>query len=388
MKVFEIGTGYTSIPAKMGAATEIVVEELGKVFEEENIDYTIFDIKDENRLKTNLNIKEVNVPKCFRKNDVSLGIMHKLKRIIYSIKLADRLKKEIKNSNEEIAIHFHNQYNMFFFLKIVPKKMLKNVRLYYTVHSYIWNNEWDDITEIIKKRYFQEVECVKKADKVFVLNNITIEHFIKHLGIDENKIVLIDNGVNTEIYKPLEEKKDEFTFFQCGSVCNRKNQLGAIKALTPLLKKYKNINYMYAGGIIEQEYKNSIDKYIEENSINNQIKYAGELKPGTELNEYYNRGKAFIFPSTAEAFSLVILEAMASGLPVIMNRKSILEVSKDLERVLLFFDNEESLKKIIENKIFNEEERQKISKASRKIILDKYSWKVVADKYLKEFKFY
>ena len=32
MKIYEIGTGYTSIPAKMGAATEIVVEELTKSF--------------------------------------------------------------------------------------------------------------------------------------------------------------------------------------------------------------------------------------------------------------------------------------------------------------------------------------------------------------------
>ena len=28
MKIFEIGTGYTSVPARMGAATEIVVAEL------------------------------------------------------------------------------------------------------------------------------------------------------------------------------------------------------------------------------------------------------------------------------------------------------------------------------------------------------------------------
>ena len=30
MKIIEVGTGYTSIPANMGAATEIVVEELVK----------------------------------------------------------------------------------------------------------------------------------------------------------------------------------------------------------------------------------------------------------------------------------------------------------------------------------------------------------------------
>ena len=63
MKIIEVGTGYTSIPAKMGAATEIVVEEISKVFEKEKINYEIFDIKDEERKETNLKIKEVYVPK-------------------------------------------------------------------------------------------------------------------------------------------------------------------------------------------------------------------------------------------------------------------------------------------------------------------------------------
>ena len=38
MKIYELGTGYTSIPAKVAAATESVVEELTKAFLQMNID--------------------------------------------------------------------------------------------------------------------------------------------------------------------------------------------------------------------------------------------------------------------------------------------------------------------------------------------------------------
>ena len=38
MKVYEIGTGYTPIPANIGAATEIVVEELTKSMMKKGID--------------------------------------------------------------------------------------------------------------------------------------------------------------------------------------------------------------------------------------------------------------------------------------------------------------------------------------------------------------
>lgn len=384
MKIIECGTGYTSIPAQMGAATEIVVEELGKAFESLGINYVIYDVEDEQRAETKLRIHEVSLPKFLRKKDTTLGIVHKLKRVFYSLNLAKELRKEIKKSNEKIMIHFHNQYNMFFFLKTTPKKMLKNVKTSYTVHSYIWNNNWDNIKKTVKKKYFQEVYCVKNADKVFVLNNITIEHFVTKLKINKNKIFKIDNGVNENIYFPIENNKTkEFVFFQSGSVCERKNQMSALKNLTPLIKGPENVKYLYAGGIIDKEYKNNIDIFINENSIEKNVEYVGELKPGKELNLIYNKASAFIFPSKAEAFSLVILEALSCGLPVIMDKSAIKEVDKELENVILFYKNEEEFLKIVKEKLLDEKNRMKISKMSRQLIEKKYSWNAVAKVYLK-----
>lgn len=385
MKIIECGTGYTSIPAQMGAATEIVVEELGKSFEKQGVSYVIYDVKDEDRKKTTLNIHEVPLLTIFRKKDITLGIMHKLKRVFYSLSLAKELRKEIKNSSEKICIHFHNQYNMFFFLKTTPKQIKDKVKIYYTVHSYIWNNTWDKIESTINKKYFQEVYSVKNSDKVFVLNSITRDHFVNQLNIDKSKIVKIDNGVNTEIYKPLNKKNDELIFFQSGSVCERKNQLGALEKLKLFLINDVNTKYLYAGGIIDKDYKQKIDKFVLDNNILNHVLYAGELKPGIELNQYYNKAKAFIFPSTAEAFSLVILEALSCGLPVIMDRNVIKEVDKDLENTILFYKSQEEFDEIVKNKIYDEEARKAISEKSRELIEQKYSWDAVARKYLDEF---
>lgn len=385
MKIIECGTGYTSIPAQMGAATEIVVEELAKSFSKRKINYQIFDVEDENRAPNALNIKEIKLNSFLRKKDTTLGIIHKLKRVFYSLNLAKELRNEIKHSKENIVIHFHNQYNMYFFLKTTPKKYLKNIKLYYTVHSYIWNNDWNKISSTVKKKYFQEIYCVKNADKVFVLNNITFEHFKKQLNIASNKIVKIDNGVNIDIYKPLNNsKKNDFIFFQSGSVCERKNQLGAIEHLCKFLKN-NECKYLFAGGIIDQEYKNQIDKFALNNNIRENIIYAGELKPGTELNKYYNKATAFIFPSHAEAFSLVILEALSCGLPVIMDRQSIKDIDSNLESVILFYNNQEEFDLILNKTIFDEEERKKLAINSRKIIEEKYSWDAIANMYLEEF---
>ena len=385
MKIIEIGTGYTSIPASSGAATEIVVEELAKVFDENNINYEIFDIKDEKRRKTDLKIREVNLPAFFRKKDTSLGIVHKLKRVIYSISLSFALKKEIKKSDEKIVLHFHNQYNMFFFLKLVPKKIKKKVKTCYTVHSYIWNGIWEEIEDTIKKRYFQEVYCVKNADKVFVLNDMTKKYFLEHLKIQEDKIIRINNGVNIETYKPRKSNSHDIVFFQSGSVCERKNQLESIKILTDLLKENKKFKYIYAGGIIDEEYQKKIIKYARENNIENQIQYVGEIQPGKELSKYYNEASAFIFPSIAEASSLVIIEALSSGVPVIMNKNSKVEILSDLKDVIFLYDDKESINEIIDKKILDETERNEVGILARKIIEEKYSWKVIAQNYIENF---
>ena len=46
MKIYEIGTGYTSIPAQIAAATETVVEELSKALLELGENVYIVDIEE------------------------------------------------------------------------------------------------------------------------------------------------------------------------------------------------------------------------------------------------------------------------------------------------------------------------------------------------------
>lgn len=388
MKVYEVGTGYTPIPAKMGAATEIVVEELTKAFIKKNIDVSVVDIAAKERLKTDLPIVEVKIPKCFMRTDIQLGIMHKMKRVVYSVSLSLVLKKMLVLSEENVIIHFHNQYNLFFFLKLVSPQIRKKCFIIYTNHSYIWHGKWSEIKDIVKRRYFQEIVCMKKANKVFVLNKMTENILVNHLFIPKNKLVLIDNGVNTNTYFPFsanEIKKlkiklnlrEKRIFLQVGSVCDRKNQLGAIELLCPVLKKYKDVLFLYAGGIIDLEYHRKIIKFADDNNISDKIKYMGEVEPGKTLNELYNLAEALIFPSKSEGFSLVIIEAMSAGIPVIINRT----LQFKLANICYQYKDNVDFCSIIENEILNAKRHELKSKELRTTILENYSWDRIADDY-------
>lgn len=388
MKIYEIGTGYTSIPAKISAATEIIIEQLTYAMIENGEDVTVIDIEDKNRKSNSLPITEIKVPLFSDKTDTSLGIVHKIKRVLYSIAVAKKLKNILKNSKEKIFLHFHNQYNMFFFLKLTSAKEREKCICAYTNHSGIWTLDWNESKDIINKRYFQEAECMKKADYLFVLNNKTKENAINHLGVNKDKIFLISHGVNTDIYKPLsveeiEKTKSEINLsnkkiiLQIGSVNENKGQKRALQMLLPLMKERQELVYAYAGGIVDENYQNEILKFTKVNKIENQVKYLGMIAPGEELNRIYNIAEATIVPSKYESFCLVVIESFSAGVPALLDENSSFSFS---ESALLYTtDNFEQV--IKDNILDNKEQQNKLKKEVRENALNNYNWNTIAKQY-------
>lgn len=400
MKIFEIGTGYTSIPAKMGAATEIVVEELTRSLRKQGHDVTIVDIKDCNRQANDLPITEVYMPQFFSSTDVKLGALHKLKRVLYSISLTRKLHTLIRQCRDKkIVLHFHNQYNLFFFLKLTPKSMRERVTIAYTVHSYIWFGKWEDIKDIIKKRYFQEVYCCQHSDKVFVLNDIVKDMLQQHYGVNSDIIVKILNGVNVDVYNnenanqtEVERLRSQYglqgkkVVIQIGSVCDRKNQLGTLKLLLPLMRQDSNLFMIYAGGIIDPVYQNEIRATAEREGVKDRVIYLGEVAPGKQLNNLYALADVAFINSKSESFALVIAEALSARKPIFICEEIMRSLDfwgkkegKGIVRIKSTF--EADLKRMLTDNAYYKE----MQEAGRKFIVDEFSWDVAAKAYVEDF---
>ncbi len=401
MKIIEIGTGYTSIPARMGAATEIVVAELAVSMQKQGEDVTIVDIKDKNRIPAQLPIVEAYMPQIFSSTDTKLGIIHKMKRVFYSISLTYKLHSLIRqNCGEQIMLHFHNQYNLFFFLKLTPKSLLKNVTIGYTVHSYIWFGEWEKVKDTIARRYFQEVYCCQHADKVFVLNDIVARMLVKHYQVNSEQIVSVINGVNVDVYNDetvdcsvVDRLRKQYglngkrVVFQVGSVCERKNQLGTLELLLPVMKRRDDIVFMYAGGIIDTEYAVSIWNFAEKEGVKDRVFYMGEVAPGKQLNELYALADVAFMNSKSEAFALVIAEALAARKPIF--------ICEEIMRSLAFLGEKEgegiigikdSFEADLEYLLANRAYYQEMQERGRNFIVNEYSWDVASKIYIDNFK--
>lgn len=389
MKIYEIGTGYTPIPARMGAATEIVVEELTRSLLKKGVDVEIIDIKAKQRGQTDLPITEVGVPSLFTKADVSLGIMHKLKRVFYSVALAGKLKKILKRADGRVVLHFHNQYNAYFFFKLTSEKLRQKATVVYTNHNGYWSLSLDETKEVIKKRYFQEVEAMRQSDVVFALNEQMRNNIVLFLKASDNKILLSKNGVNTTVYSSLpnekaEQIKSEFNLqgkkiiLQVGSVYENKGQERLVRLLSPMLKKRKDLIYAFVGGIVSQEYFEKINDTARELGVSEQVIYLGAVSPGKRMNEVYNIADVMAFDSKYEGFALVCLEAISAGTPVVMSNNLMFELSKGYYT----YNSPDELVKIIDEIL----EKGKTEFADRSEVVEKYSWDAVAEDYLSKIK--
>lgn len=389
MKIYEIGTGYTSIPAQIAAATESVVEELSKAFLKLSESVEIIDIAEADRKPISVPVKEVKIPCILNRKNVNLGLFHKLKRVAYSVSLAVKLKGILKS--EKAILHFHNQYNLFFFLKIVPKKLRKNAVVAYTNHNGLWSLPWDEVRETLSKRYFQEITAMKNADIIFVLNEKSKKNIADNLNISSERLFLITNGVNTEVYSPIEEKQvlelkakynleGKTVILQVGSIYENKGQTRAVEHLAPLLKQHDNLVYAYAGEVVSEEYHNELKTKISDLALNNKVFYLGAFSPGEEMNKLYNIADATIFVSRYEGFPLVCIESLAAGVPVIAKKTHTLA----LPEACRAFSSQKELQDIVSDILGDGWQQAK--KDARTFAKDRYDWAIIAKEHIDIFR--
>lgn len=147
-----------------------------------------------------------------------------------------------------------------------------------------------------------------------------------------------------------------------------------IHKIRPLLEQRDDISLAFVGdGPVKQE--------LEKTFKGTNTVFTGLLH-GEELAQAFSSSDALIFPSVTETLGLVILEAMASGLPVIAAKSGpTMEQVEDGKTGLLFEnENTDSMIDAIQ-RLEDEELYQKLCKNAR-LEAEKYSWQKPSEQIL------
>ena len=123
---------------------------------------------------------------------------------------------------------------------------------------------------------------------------------------------------------------------------------------------------------LDPEYQEQIRQYVQENGLEAQVRYVGELCPGEELNQYYNAASLTVFPSKLESFGLVIIESMSAGTPVLLANKPLFALEQDCT----VYSSEEEFVNCVDE-LLRTVSRAEMGRAE---VCSAYSWdKVAAD---------
>jgi len=276
----------------------------------------------------------------------------------------------------------HNHGNLSNLLTSMFKKRIPSV---YTVHNptpwlCAYPSSFERLFRVSAHKVVEEPSW-RRVNRIIALNKATKSEIMRW-GIPSEKIAVIYNGVDTNVFSPrlsstndLEKKykiKNSYCLF-VGQLTPRKGVDYMLRALA-----HVNINCVIVGDGHERGRLMSLAKSLR---ISNRVSFTGAV-PFEVLRRLYADASFFVFPSAAEGMPLTILEAMSSGLPVIAtnipgtdevvteNHNGFLVPPCDVEalrsRIQVLTDDCKSCKKMGDN--------------ARSFVMNNFSWRSTAEK--------
>jgi glycosyltransferase involved in cell wall biosynthesis len=141
---------------------------------------------------------------------------------------------------------------------------------------------------------------------------------LQSMGASAHKVVNFPYVFDIDKYNPdtSQTESSETVFLSAGKLDNDHKGFDiAIRALAKVRNRrgLKGVRYLIAGtGPDEENLRELTDRL----DLNDVVEFAGWLEPD-EMIAFYQRGDVFVHPSYFEPYGVVVVEAMASGLPII-----------------------------------------------------------------------
>jgi len=196
---------------------------------------------------------------------------------------------------------------------------------------------------------------------------------------------VIPNGIDLEEFNPQTPKIKKFingkiNILFLGRIEERKGLIYLLKAFKILNKNFFNLRLIVVG---EGPLKKDCQNWVEKNKLKNVV-FEEEIKEKM-IPSYYRTSDIYCSPAIyGESFGIVLIEAMASGVPVVAfannGYREVLKGGKG-KRFLVEPRDYKTLAKKLETLIENKKLREEMGKWGIEEA-KKYSWNIIADRVL------
>lgn len=256
-----------------------------------------------NILKTssvNENINEIIV---YYRGNSYLSLLFQVLAWIQAIRLA------IKQHGKPDLIHAHVLTRTAFIAFIIGKWY----KIPYLITEH-WSRYYDE--NLNYKGFIRKILTrflIRNASACTVVSK-RLHKAMHSRGLKFNEIIL-PNVVDTSIFKPGEIKEEPFTFVNISCFEDRsKNLRLLVEASNELYKTNKGFKLELVGEGIDRKY---IEDYAISLNPDLKVVFSG-LKTPLEVSMILQKSRCLVLSSNYETFGIVVFEALASGLPVIV----------------------------------------------------------------------
>lgn len=191
---------------------------------------------------------------------------------------------------------FFEEY-LYYYVPLVPKKIMRIVAKRFSRHQ---GNSLNGMV-------------VPSHPMLSVLKNygITTHSEVIPTGIEPDSFVPGDRVLFRKNYNIPQDRP---VLLFVGRVAHEKNIGFLLQVIRQVRKEIEDVLFVIAG---EGPARESLEKEVKELGLGENVMFIGYLDRQTELNSCYRSADIFIFSSRTETQGLVLLEAMAQGVPVV-----------------------------------------------------------------------
>jgi glycosyltransferase involved in cell wall biosynthesis len=193
-----------------------------------------------------------------------------------------------------------------------------------TMHAYTEPESVKLLPRVYRRLSYPRTARIAKA---IVINSESLRSEVKrYLDVDDSKLRLITEGVDHDLFNPGDAELSRkvvaghgvtkpFVLF-VSSLWPYKNCHGLLRAWAQVRGELGDRQLAIVGPLRDEKYVAEVRTLIAELGIGSDVVFVGGV-PNDQVLHFYRAADVFVYPSFNETFGLPILEAMASGCPVV-----------------------------------------------------------------------
>jgi glycosyltransferase involved in cell wall biosynthesis len=233
------------------------------------------------------------------------------------------------------------------------------------------------------------VPTILSRARVITCNSVHYIPISRFLPKYREKIIAIPPGINADEYRmhyskeecrnKLSLHKDEKIILFVGALINYKSPDLLIKAMPTIIEKNPDARLVFVG---DGPLRGDLERLANDLRVNHAIKLVGAVPYDTTAS-YYGAADIFALPSTGrtESFGIVLLEAAAAGLPIVVSSLETFRafIKDGYNGLVAKLGDIDSLAETINRLLSDAALRQEMGENARASIRD-YSWENIAKK--------